>query len=170
MNPVEGRPPDPTQLVTENQSDGMSLNTENLASSSPSLGNISFVPETCLTVGSQLGLAESSAGSSSHIEELLGGSVSRISSDMVAPLLGTIYGESSQGHSGPGHVQNNNNYAPPNNLTLASTGQKRIILIQPLDHTGRDLIYDPILTHELIYYTSGIFSNCLLYTSDAADE
>jgi len=86
------------------------------------------------------------------------GSVSKISSDMVAPLLGTIYGSSNLEDPG---VQNQgvNYYRPPKNLTLESTGKRCVVLIQPLDHTGRDLIYDPILTNELIYDSADIFSN-----------
>ena len=53
-------------------------------------------PDPALLVAgnqSQHGLSENFAGSGSRIEELLEGSISRIDSNMVAPLLGTIYGD-----------------------------------------------------------------------------
>ena len=53
----------------------------------------------------------------------------------------------------------NYNYVSPRNCTLESSGKRTVVLVQPLDHTGRDLIFDPILTNELIYDAAGIFSN-----------
>ena len=127
------------------------------------LGSPSFIPETCFIsepLSSQHCQPENSAGSSSHIEDLLEGSISKIGSNMVAPLLGTIYGNPSQGTSTDTRRNNkSDNYLPPKNCTLESSGKRSVILIQPLDHTGRDLIYDPILTNELIYDSAGIFSN-----------
>ena len=138
---------------------------------------VNSVPETCPInfqttpnpVGSgssTLVIPETQETKASRIDNLLGAPIDAIPSSMVAPLLGSMYNGNNATPTGSNTINtrspnNTKNFTPavPKNFTLDSTGKRCIILIKPLSHNGRDLIYDPILTNELIYESSGPFSN-----------
>ena len=176
-NSVEGKPPDPPINVW--CSGGQSVNPESLsdllllAPETQEAPTPSFIPETCPLPSSQGNFipetcpitSEVSSQSpttqrsmilegrgSSEIDNLLEAPIGEIPSNMVAPLLGSIYDASSI-------PQNKDQFSPPRNYTLASTGKRCVILIQPLGQNGRDLLYDPILTNELIYDRASKYNN-----------
>ena len=182
---METRPPDPLPMEC---SAGLSLDSHSLEtqnSSTPSIISESFetcplpstqvrgpsinhlVPETCsikspVPVGSgssTLVIPETQETNGGDIDNLLEAPIDVIPSSMVAPLLGSMYNSVTNVSSISLNSKQNFVPAIPKNFTLDSTGKRCIILIKPLNHSGRDLIYDPILTNELIYDSNGPFSN-----------
>ena len=179
---IETRPPDPTRSTPSWCSGGLSLGfhhdeeTFDLApvhpetQSSPTLAS-SNIPETCplpstqgpnpidpLTTQSTLISVGSRSGSHSDVNDLLGAPVNEIPSNMVAPLLGSIYDDPTRSSSNSS-FQTKSNFSPSRNPTLESSGKRSVILIQPLGGDGRDLLYNPVLTNKLLYDRTGIFSN-----------
>ena len=120
---------------------------------------VNFIPETCPindNPRTTLRSVGTGSGSNSDLNNLLEAPVNEIPSTMVAPLLGSIYDNQT---NETGSSSGRKNFSPPRSPTLESTGKRSVILIQPLGEDGRDLLYNPVLTNELLYDQSGIFCN-----------